>query len=133
MMIRLDLPEPPALNVMLDMAKERVRVGRKVLPIVYSRKKSAYETIAASEARKQAKRPRPIWRRWRVTAVHFRLHSRRDLVELLAGLKWPIDALVKDGWVEDDGPDHLLSVATPTQEVDRKNRGVTITITESED
>lgn len=129
-MITLDLPEPPALNAMLDLAKKRARAGCKVIPIVYNWEKSAYEMTAAAEARKQAKRPRPKWRRWRVEAVHFRLHQERDPIELLAGLKWPIDALVNDGWVEDDGPEYLLSVATPTQEVDRKNRGVTITITE---
>jgi hypothetical protein len=47
----------------------------------------------------------------------------------MARLKWPVDFLVKDGWIADDGPDHL-EWEMPAQVVDRKRPRVEIELTE---
>lgn len=68
------------------------------------------------------------WERWAITFAHFRLWNRRDPLELQAGLKWVADLLQDEGWVVDDTEDHLVHIAYPTQEIDRKNRGVDLVI-----
>jgi hypothetical protein len=130
----LTLPEPPSLNEMLDMAKKRARVGKRMLPVVYSGHKQAWEAAALIRLRiKGIVPPRTPWKRWKIEQVDFRLHSLRDPVELLASLKFPVDALVKGRYVEDDSPRHLLSVPMPTQVIDRSNRGITLTISRVDD
>ncbi len=130
----LALPEPPALNDMLDLAKKRARfrsrkTGRvQSAPIVYDREKSRYQDRAAVLLRNTRGRPLEAWDRWAILRAHFRVHSLRDPLELAAGLKWPIDLLVDRRWVEDDSPRELLWIATPTQEIDRGNRRVELVI-----
>jgi hypothetical protein len=123
------LAEPPSLNKMLDLAKQRVRVGKRLVPIVYDRAKNAYELQAIAEMRTQGFfAPRVPWRRWRIEAVEMRRHQLLDPIEMLASLKFPVDALVKGRYVQDDGPDYLLSIPLPVQKIDRSNRGITLTI-----
>jgi hypothetical protein len=125
--VRFILAEPPALNAMLALAKKRA--GR--FSVVYAAKKDAYEQRAIVDMRNQARRPRSPWRRWKLVRAHFRLWNHRDPLELLAGLKWPVDALVAAGYVEDDSHHHLLHVCTPTQEIARGDRGVEIEVAEA--
>lgn len=51
--------------------------------------------------------------------------AKMDADNLMARLKWPVDFLVNDGWLYDDGPDHL-EWEMPRQVVDRKNPRVEI-------
>jgi len=68
------------------------------------------------------------WEQWAIDSVHFRLWGWRDPLEALAGLKWPIDFLVDLGWLAEDDRNSLVGICIPTQEINRKNRGVTITL-----
>jgi hypothetical protein len=126
----LSLPEPPSLNLMLDLAKGR----RRSRPVVYAEAKRAYETraIAAVRARGYPV-PRIAWARWRLTYAAFRLHQLRNALALLGGLKWPVDAVVAGGWLADDSPRHLRGISDPAQVVDRAKRGVTLIITQIEE
>lgn len=74
--------------------------------------------------------------------AHFRVHNLRDYDNLDASLKWALDALRqkqtgKDwrrglysqcGYMIDDDPAHMTK-GQVTQEIDRKNKGLTLTIT----
>jgi hypothetical protein len=133
--MRLVMPEPPSLNQMIDMAKRRTRRSRtggwmrKSLPVVYDQRLETYELECLAALRIAGIRlPVAPWPRWCLEAAEFRLHSLRDPVELLASLKWPVDALVRLGFVAGDSPRELLGTPVPTQVIDRGNRGVTLTI-----
>lgn len=121
-----DLDEPPSLNAMIGLAK----MGRH--GVMYRKDKNAYKRRAVVAMRNQHKRPAEPWARWAIISAHFRLHNPRDPLELMAGLKWAVDALVDAGYVVDDSPRELVHIASPTQTVDRSSRGVTITIAEVE-
>lgn len=125
--LTFDLEEPPSLNAMIEMAKTRNGPWSK-----YAEEKDRYEQIATVHMRNQHKRPNPPWETWAITRLHFRLWNHRDPLELAAGAKWIADALVKAGYVADDSHRHLLEIATPTQEIARKDRGVTIEISQIE-
>ena len=120
--MRFDLEEPPSINAMLTLASQARR------KVVYHRERKRYQGRAMIDMRNQHQRPSEPWQTWRIVSAHFRLHNERDLLELDAGLKWGVDALVEAGYVVDDSPRHLLSVEPATQEIDRPNRGVTIVI-----
>lgn len=127
------LSEPPSLNEMLDMAKERMRVqtktGARVLPVVYARRKVTYETKVLGEMRKQGVfPPSEPWTRWKVEDVVLRRRNLLDVIEALACLKWPIDSLVKGGYVSGDSPRELAVPPMLHQRIDRGNRGITLTI-----
>jgi hypothetical protein len=133
--LTLVLPEPPSLNNMLDMAKKRTHVtpnggwSRRAIPVVYDSEKRAYETTCLAALRGSGiSVPRTPWPRWSLIAAEFRLFHLRDEIELLASLKWPVDALVNLGFVADDSPRELVSIPRPVQVVDQKNRRVTLTI-----
>jgi hypothetical protein len=133
--LRLELPEPPSLNMMLDLAKQRTRRSRtggwmkKALPVVYDQHLEAYGLEALAALRRQGIRPPAVpWPRWTIVSAEFRLHALRDWGELLASLKWPLDVLVRLGFVADDSPRELAPPPTPTQVIDRQRRGVTLTI-----
>lgn len=133
--IRLVLPEPPALNEMIRLAKQRTRRSRtggfmkRSLPVVYDQALEAYQLQCLAAMRLQGIRPPgEPWRTWRLESADFRLHQLRDPIELLAGLKWPIDFLVSERFVEDDGPKYLTGIPLPTQTIDRDARGVTLVI-----
>ncbi|MBW3631057.1 MAG: hypothetical protein KY464_17430 [Gemmatimonadetes bacterium] len=134
--IRLELPEPPSLNQMIELAKKRTRRTRgggfmkRSLPIVYDQHLEAYElqcTAAIREAGVRA--PSEPWARWRLVSMHFRLHSTRDWLELAAGAKWAVDFLVRAGFVLQDSPREMERPESwPTQEISRKDRGVVLVI-----
>jgi hypothetical protein len=131
------MPEPPSLNMMIDMAKERTRRSRsggwmkQSRPVVYDNNKAAYELQCLAALRGVGIAP-PVapWPRWSLAAVEFRLHRLRDEIELLASLKWPVDFLVNAGFVVDDSPAELVNIPRPTQRIDQKNRRITLTITQ---
>ena len=121
--VAFTLPEPPSMNAMLGYAKSWK--GRK-----YYVKQQEYRdaaSLAMDKADWENEGPWP-WKRWAIKHVHFRLWNRRDPLELLAGLKWVADLLIDEGWVAEDTEDHLVYIAYPTQEIDRKNRGVDLVI-----
>lgn len=131
----MDLPLPPSLNEMLALAKRRTRRGRtggwmrRSLPVVYDQALEAYELAAVAALRVQGRTPPPMpWSRWALVAVHFRLFNPRDWTELLASLKWPVDVLVRRGFVLNDSPREMDPPPTPTWAIDRKRLGVTLTI-----
>lgn len=132
----LELPEPPSLNAMLDLAKQRTRRTRtggwmkRALPVVYDQELEAYELRALATLRTQGIRPpADPWPRWVLVAAHFRLHSLRDPIELQASLKWPVDVLVRGGFVADDSSRELVATpSAPTQVIARADRGVTLMI-----
>lgn len=131
----LELPEPPSLNAMLALAKRRTRKTRtggwmkRSLPVVYDQALERYELETVAALRTQRVKPPAVpWPRWRVVSVDFRLANVRDWGELLASLKWPLDVLVRQGFVADDSPRELEPPPCPTQRVDRKRRGVTLVI-----
>lgn len=131
----LVLPEPPSLNAMLDLAKQRTRRSRtggwmkRSLPVVYDQELEVYEMRCLAALRGLGvSAPATPWPRWRLEAAEFRLHRLRDPIELLASLKWPVDVLVRLGFVAGDSPRELLETPRPTQLIDPKNRRVTLTI-----
>lgn len=129
------LPLPPSLNEMLSLAKKRTRRSRhggwmqRSLPVVYDQRLEEYELLAIAALREQGiTRPAAPWSRWELVRADFRVHNERDWIELLASLKWPIDVLVRQGYVLDDSPREMAPPPTPTQRIDRRNLGVTLTI-----
>lgn len=117
--VTLLLPEPPSINAMLGYAK--AWKGRKYYVEQQKYRDAALEMLPGRP-------PSAPWERWALRHVHFRLWNRRDPLELQAGLKWVADLLQDEGWVVDDTEDHLVYIAYPTQEIDRKNRGVDLVI-----
>lgn len=134
--IRMELPEPPSFNAMIELAKKRTRRSRsggwmkKALPVVYDQALEAYETRCRAAVRTAGIRPpSEAWPRWRLRSAHFRLHQERDWLELAAGAKWAVDFLVREGFVANDSPREMERPETwPTQEVARRNRGLTLVI-----
>lgn len=134
----LVLPETPSLNQMIDLAKERTKRtksggwSRVARPVVYDQAKATYEVLVSATLRSAGIWP-PVtpWARWRLTSTEFRLFNERDPLELLASLKWAIDALVKGGYVANDSTKELVAIPMPTQRIDRQHRGVTIVIEEA--
>lgn len=112
-MATLELPMPP------NMANSRMHWRAK------DRKRREYYTHATTVLLLGLGVPkRPIVKaRVRVTLY---VWAMMDYDNMMARLKWPLDVLVKSGWLEDDGPDHLEFAEMPTQVVDRKNQRVAI-------
>lgn len=73
----------------------------------------------------QVRPPKPPPERVKVRA-HLRLWNLRDDDNLTASIKWALDALKGEYFVDDD-PAHL-TIESVTQEIDRGNRGLTIEI-----
>ena len=69
----------------------------------------------------------PLKTRMRLDATLY-LWARMDRDNLMARLKWPIDALVKSGILVDDN-EEWLDLQMPKQVIDRKNRRVEIILT----
>ncbi len=118
--LTFDIPEPPSINQMLR--------ASRASPFVYSRAVKLYrQKLANALVLGRVRTPRAPWNAWALTAMHFRLHGLRDEQELAASLKWAIDALVKIGFARDDDPNSFRVECRPTQTIDRKRRGVTLT------
>jgi hypothetical protein len=103
---------------------------KRALPIVYDNARYAYQLECLREAAAQGVMPpQEAWQFWEIESATFRLHALRDPVELAAGLKWPVDFLVKHGFVADDSPRHLWTpVKWPSQIVSRQDRGLDLII-----
>lgn len=129
MEMKLTLPLPPSLNEMLDKAKKRALVGNRLLPIIYNADKASYGIRCDVLTRDAGVfPPRSPLTEWRLKGAAFYVHGLRDPIELLAGLKWPVDWLVKRGFVVDDSPQYLKSIPYPEQHIDRKNQRVELEI-----
>lgn len=132
----MELPLPPSLNEMLDLAKKRTRKSRtggwmkRSLPVVYDQELERYETTVVGALHLQGIRAPQAgpWPRWRLVSSAFRVHNERDWIELLASLKWPIDVLVRQQFVLDDSPREMDPPPCPSQYIDRRNLGVTLII-----
>ena len=124
------LPASPSLNEMLRLAKQRRRVGRQSIPVVYDARKREYEALAIVLLRQQGVfPPREPWARWRIDAVHLARRNLLDPVEAMASLKWVVDALVKGGYVAGDSGRELVAIPLPTQAIERKKEAsVTVTV-----
>lgn len=115
-MVTLRLPLPPNVANRETHWRRRRREDRAYKDLVWGavRQQRAHRTFAAGVPTKV-----------RVTA-HFRLWNPMDEDNLAARLKPALDALKGDFFV-DDSPAHL-ELAKPTQEVNRRDRGLTLTI-----
>ncbi len=107
--MKLTLPLPP------NLANARLHWRAKV------RKKDAYYMRCLVAA---PKRPRLPYRRARIMVTLY-THQKMDADNLMARLKWPLDFLVKRGFIVDDSPD-VLEWGVPRQAIDRKNQRVKI-------
>lgn len=134
--VTLMLPEPPSMNIMLNLAMKRTRKGSRggwmneAKPGgVYHFEHRAYaEHCTALRRKARIQLPAKPWKQWEMTAATFRLFNLRDPFELMAGLKWVVDWLVETQFVTNDSPREVPSMPLPTQSIERKARGVTITI-----
>lgn len=132
-LVKITLPEPPAFNAMLEMAKQRTRRWhhtylKRPLPVYYLEQQDYQARVATMLDAAGHRRPAVPWARWAIVRVDFRLFSLRDAVELCSALKWPVDALVKNGWVKNDSPAELQLLCLPTQVIHRAQRGVDLWI-----
>ena len=126
----LELPEPPVLSNARGHWYVRARRIRE------------YKAQAWFAAIQQVRPAPDPPRRVRVDA-HFRLWNLRDVDNLVGSAKYVLDALKQNirmqhlgfrdgildqrGFFWDDDPAHL-ELGTVTQEIDRKHRGLTLTI-----
>jgi len=62
-------------------------------------------------------------------ATHFRTHCTLDWDNACARQKYPLDWLVTRGYLLDDSPKVIPACPIVTQEIDRKNKQIEITIT----
>lgn len=62
-------------------------------------------------------------------AAHFAVWSLNDEDNLMARAKWPLDWIVKAGYLLDDRKKCLSWAGLPTQEVNRKAPALTLTLT----
>jgi hypothetical protein len=74
--LTLELPEPPSLNRMIDLAKQRTRRSRtggfmkRALPVVYDQAKETYELECLAAVRTAKVRlPVAPWARWTIESV----------------------------------------------------------------
>jgi hypothetical protein len=111
--LTLELGEPLSVNKLLRL---------------HWRKRGKLRDRLALQIRAQLPRGWPPLERYRVDA-ELRLHSLRDPLELGACLKEEVDACILAGAVVDDGPQHLVP-GEIRQLVDRKRRGLSLTLTE---
>jgi hypothetical protein len=131
--VRLTLPEPPSLNAMIEL---RARFTRKWNGKFFKRRQNLYwltqqdyqaQTAVLLDAAGH-RRPAEPWQQWAIVRAEFRLWSLRDEVELCSSLKWPVDTLVKAGWVKNDSPAELKLLCLPEQKIHRERRGVDLWI-----
>jgi hypothetical protein len=61
-------------------------------------------------------------------AADFYLWNKMDYDNLFARLKWPLDWLTLNSYIVDDNPDVLKWETMPTQQIDRKNQRLVITL-----
>lgn len=129
-MIEFDLPEPPSLNAAPQHPMQRVRWKNDV-------RRRTWEA-AISQHMPVSDPPDPV-----LVKAHLRLHNERDPDNLVSSLKYTLDSLrlpdegdnlryrgglyESKGYFVDDSPEHMV-LDEVTQEIDRSNRGLTLTI-----
>lgn len=114
--IRLPLPE--------NLANSRLHWAAK------DKKRAQYELACTVAAALQiAPRPGEPWAHARIT-MRFRVHNLLDMDNLMARAKWPCDWLRKRGYIASDAPKHLEWSGLPTQVINRRDPGVTVTLEE---
>lgn len=132
--VKLMFPEPPTFNAMIKLAHRRTRTGpkgeflKKTVP-EYWVQQQRYKALASRQLDAQGwRRAEVTWRKIAIERVEFRLVQKRDPIELFSGLKWPMDLLVDQGFLIDDGPEHLVIETQPTQVIARGMRCVYVWI-----
>lgn len=95
----------------------------------HKRKKAYYEACDNRQLLGLIPAPDSVIARCEI-AAHFKLHNASDWDNLGARLKFAFDWLVTRGYIADDGPKVILKNPDITQEIDRKNRKLIVTITE---
>ncbi len=129
--LEFEFPETPTINKMLELAGKVVYRKGKKRHTAYSggKKKYGEQCDILQMAGELPKPPKKPWSRWRIASISFRTYNPHDYIELMAGLKWPVDWLVTAGYVKDDSPRELLPpLPWPDIVIDRKNPGSTIVI-----
>lgn len=133
--ITLHLPEPDSPNQAPQHPMERVRWKNGI--------KWRTWKAAIQQEKPVTDPPDPV-----LVTAHFRLWNLRDEDNLAGGsLKWVLDALrlpreaddvswrrglyERKGYITDDSPDHM-TLGEVTQEIDRSNRGLTLSILDLE-
>lgn len=93
------------------------------------RAKKAYwaELDALVLARRLPKPPASPLPRARI-AAHLRTYNRMDADNRMFRMKWIGDWLTTRGYVVDDNPDALEWAGVPTQEINRADQGVELTL-----
>lgn len=79
---------------------------------------------------KNQKRMAENWERATINAKLY-VWAESDWDNLVARLKWPIDWLVNNGFIQSDSP-KVLEWQMPSQEIDRKNQRVEIMLNRME-
>jgi hypothetical protein len=135
--LRFDFPLPPGQNEQLALNCVFRRAGGKRIPVYWFKHKEYEEWCDNLElAGKLPSAPAEPWQVWRITSVEFRFKkdatgkvAKRDPIELYTGLKWPVDWLVKRGYVKDDSlSELLLPLPTPDIVLDGTDAGATVVI-----
>lgn len=113
----LTLPLP------LNLANSRMHWRKK-----NREKKNYFSNCDLLLAGKQLPRPpRKPWERAEITVTMY-LYSYMDDDNAMARLKWPIDYLRKAGYITDDRKRNLEYTGLPSQQIDRKNQRLEITL-----
>ncbi|TVP60698.1 MAG: hypothetical protein EA351_00380 [Gemmatimonadales bacterium] len=117
--IKLTLPLP--LNIANSRMHWRAKNGRKV---AYFAECNAWRLRRDNPANWGGDTPDRV-------AITARLYvwAQMDVDNLVARMKWPLDWLQDAEYIVDDRAPHLRWAAMPTQEIDRKNRRIEITLT----
>ena len=100
--MKITLPLPP------NMANSRMHWRTK------HRERRAYLEDCGQYANFSGAVARKILTRATITATIYHTHT-MDQDNAMARLKWPVDWLVSNLWIQDDDPDHLIWTGLPTQ------------------
>jgi hypothetical protein len=116
--LRFEFPLPPAHNEQLDLNSKFTFLGRKRVPIYWLKHKEFEDWCDNLElAHKLPPAPPEPWSVWRIESAEFtfakagkhrQTAAKRDPLELYCGLKWPVDWLVKRGYVKGDSLSELM-------------------------
>ncbi len=117
--LKFTFPLPPAHNRQLDLNSKFTFLGRKRVPLYWLEHKQFEEHCDNLELAHRLPPPPPEpWGVWRIDSAEFTFDksgkagkgapAKRDPLELYCGLKWPVDWLVKRGYVKGDSLSELM-------------------------